>query len=233
MADQISKALAIVPHPDDAEFGCGGTVARWTAEGIKVVYVLCTNGDKGTSDLEMTPQKLAVAREKEQLAAARALGVEEVVFLRHPDGELEDTKEFRGEIVKEIRKHRPDVVLAPDPWRRTAYFHRDHRIAGQVALDAVYPYARDHLHYQEHMAQGLKPHKVAYIYLWGSEEPDTFIDITQTIDKKLQSLGCHKSQSFLNPGSGFEERVREWAKNMGRPGNCRYAEGFRRIELRR
>ena len=184
MFDRPERAMLVIPHPDDAEGGVGGTVAKWVAEGTEVVFVLCTNGDKGTSDPEMTTEKLGAIREKEQAAAAECLGVKEVIYLRYGDGELDDTAKFRGELVRAIRKHRPDVVFCTDPFRQTFYLHRDHRISGQVTLDAVFPYARDFLHYNEHIQEGLETHKVGDILMWGTEHPDTFIDITDTIDNK-------------------------------------------------
>ena len=130
--------LIITAHPDDAEFGVAGTVARWTREGKQVVYVVCTNGDKGTSDRSLKPEQLAEIRKKEQEAAAKVLGVSEVRFLGYPDQELEDTSEFRKELVRMIRIYRPKIVVTSDPYRRYLW-HRDHRIAGQVTLDAVFP----------------------------------------------------------------------------------------------
>ena len=136
------SALVVIPHPDDGEIGCGGTTAKWIREGCKVFYLLCTNGDKGSDDRGITSASLAKVRSEEQLAAADSLGVEEVIMLGYPDGELEDTKQFRGEVVKAIRRFRPDVVICPDPFRMTPYWHRDHRICGQVTVDAIFPYAR-------------------------------------------------------------------------------------------
>ena len=137
-----ADVMVITPHADDAEGGVGGTVARWTREGKSVVYVVCTNGDKGTSNPEIRPAELAEIREKEQLAAAEILGVREVIFLRYPDQGLEDTPEFRKDLVRQIRKYRPDLVVTVDPYRRYMW-HRDHRITGQVVLVAIFPYARD------------------------------------------------------------------------------------------
>ncbi|MDO8567078.1 MAG: PIG-L family deacetylase, partial [Dehalococcoidales bacterium] len=148
-----ADVLVVSPHPDDAEFGAAGTVARWTREGREIVYVICTSGDKGTSDRSIKPEALVKMREKEQLAAAKVLGVREVVFLRYPDQGLEDTSAFRKEIVRQIRLFRPDTVMTADPYRRYIG-HRDHRIAGQVTLDAVYPYARDHLAYPDLIQEG-------------------------------------------------------------------------------
>jgi len=159
MSVKKADILVVSPHPDDSEFGAAGSVARWTREGKAVVYVICTSGDKGTSDFNVDPKKLARTREKEQRCAAKVLGVREVIFLRHEDQSLEDTPEFRKEIVRMIRLYRPDIVVSADPYRRYIW-HRDHRITGQVVLDAVFPYARDHLAYPDLLAEGLLPHKV-------------------------------------------------------------------------
>ncbi|MDZ4246157.1 MAG: PIG-L family deacetylase, partial [Dehalococcoidia bacterium] len=136
--------MVITPHPDDAEFGVAGTVAHWVREGKSVVYVVCTNGDKGTSDRSLKPEELARIRQKEQLAAAKLLGVKDVIFMGYPDQSLEDTPEFRKELVRLIRTYRPLIVVTADPYRRYLW-HRDHRITGQAVLDAVFPHARDHL----------------------------------------------------------------------------------------
>lgn len=223
--------MLVIPHPDDAEGGVGGTVAKWVAEGTEVVFVLCTNGDKGTSDPEMTTEKLGAIREKEQAAAAECLGVKEVIYLRYGDGELDDTAKFRGELVRAIRKHRPDVVFCTDPFRQTFYLHRDHRISGQVTLDAVFPYARDFLHYNEHIQEGLDTHKVGDILMWGTEHPDTFIDITDTIDNKINALKKHASQ-VAGSGRDVDRFVKVNAQNQGQMANMPYAEGFKRIRFR-
>ena len=132
--------MVVTPHPDDAEFGVAGTVARWTSNGKEVVYVVCTNGDKGSDDVTMKPEVLSKVRQEEQRAAAKLLGVREVIFLDHPDQGIEDTPEFRKEIVRLIRIYRPGTVVTADPYRRYVW-HRDHRIVGQVTLDAVFPFA--------------------------------------------------------------------------------------------
>ena len=231
MFDRPERAMLVIPHPDDAEGGVGGTVAKWVAEGTEVVFVLCTNGDKGTSDPEMTTEKLGAIREKEQAAAAECLGVKEVIYLRYGDGELDDTAKFRGELVRAIRKHRPDVVFCTDPFRQTFYLHRDHRVSGQVTLDAVFPYARDFLHYNEHIQEGLETHKVGDILMWGTEHPDTFIDITDTIDNKINALKKHASQ-VAGSGRDVDRFVKVNAQNQGQMANMPYAEGFKRIRFR-
>ena len=159
MTTKPAQVMVVTPHPDDAEYGVAGTVARWVSEGREVIYVVCTNGDKGASDTDMKPEELARIREGEQMAAASLLGVREVIFLRHPDQGLEDTPEFRKELVRLIRMYRPETVVTADPYRRYVW-HRDHRIVGQVILDAVFPYARDRLSYPDLIEEGLYPHKV-------------------------------------------------------------------------
>lgn len=229
--DRPERALVVTPHPDDAEGGCGGTIGRWVREGTRVAVVLCTNGDKGTEDREMSPERLAATRETEQADASRTLGVEEVIYLRNPDGGLEDTYEFRGQLVRALRSFKPDVVLCPDPHRRTFYLHRDHRICGMVTLDAVFPYARDHLHYPEHSREGLETHKVGDVLLWATEEPDTWIDVTETVDLKIESLTKHASQ--ISSAREVDEWVKNDARAMGKMAEMEYAEAFRRIAIRR
>ncbi len=227
------RALAITPHPDDAEIGAGGTLSKWIKAGAEVTLVVCTNGDKGSEDRGMTSPRLAAIREKEQQAAADFLGFKEVIFLGHPDGELDDTREFRGELVREVRRSRPDVVLTCDPHRKTFYLHRDHRITGQVAMDAVFPYARDHLSYPEHKEFGLEPHKTAMLYLWASDEPDTHIDIGEFLQKKIDSLKHHKSQIAAERAADFTKFLMDSAKRAGSHNGVEAGESFRVIEMRR
>jgi LmbE family N-acetylglucosaminyl deacetylase len=189
----VADILVISPHPDDAEFGIAGTVSRWTREGRRVVYVLCTDGDKGTSDRRMTPERLSEIRRHEQRAAARVLGVREVLFLGYPDQGLEETDEFRKHLVRLIRTYKPQTMATTDPYRRYLW-HRDHRIVGQVVMDAVFPYARDHMAYPDLLAEGLEPHKVREVLFWAAEDINYRTDITDTFDIKLEALRCHKSQ---------------------------------------
>jgi len=222
-------AMVITPHADDAEFGVAGTVARWVRDGKKVVYVVCTNGNKGSNDPKMKPQKLAEIRRKEQLAAAKLLGVEKVEFLGHNDQSLEETPEFRKEIVRLIRTYRPDVVATTDPYRRYIW-HHDHRITGQVVLDAVFPYARDRMAYPDLIKEGLQPHKVKELLFWGAEEPNYFSDITDTYDIKVAALRCHHSQvgHFSKEWSDFlRQRYAGFAKGKG----FELAEAFYRAEV--
>ena len=229
--DERTPVMVVTPHPDDAEGGAGGTIARWTAQGRKVVLVVCTNGDKGTSDRSIASDALAQIREKEQRAAAKVLGIAEVVFLGFPDQGLEDSAEFRERIVRQIRVHRPETVVTMDP-NREYIRHRDHHMTGRVTLDAVFPYARDHLVYPEHLREGLEPHKVKQVYLWGSDEPDTFLEITDTFDVKRDALYCHASQVGERTEEG-EARARERHASIGKKIGVPLAEQFKLIELGR
>jgi len=226
----IAQVMVVTPHPDDAEYGVAGTVARWIREDKKVVYVVCTNGDKGANDANIKPEELAKIREKEQKAAARSLGVKEVIFLRHPDQGLEDTPEFRKELVRLIRMYRPDIIVTADPYRRYVW-HRDHRITGQVTLDAIFPYARDHLSYPDLIEEGLYPHNVREILLWASEDVNYRSDITQTFHLKLEALRCHQSQVGHTPPQKLEEKLRERHKEMARGEGFQLAEAFHRVEI--
>jgi len=222
-------AMVISPHADDAEYGIAGTVAKWTREGKDVIYVVCTNGNKGSNDPKMKPEKLAEIREQEQLAASKLLGVKEVVFLRHEDQTLEDTPEFRKEIVRLIRKYRPEIVATSDPYRRYIW-HHDHRVTGQVVLDAVFPDARDYWAYTDMIEQGLEPHKVKEILFWGAEEPNYFSDITDTFETKMAALHCHHSQvgHFSGEWDDFlRQRYEKFAEGKG----FKLAEPFYRVEI--
>lgn len=222
-------ALVITPHADDAEYGIAGTVAKWTQQGKGVVYVVCTNGNKGSNDPQMSPEKLAHIREQEQLAAAKLLGLDDVVFLRYEDQALEDTPEFRKELVRLIRTYRPELVATSDPYRRYIW-HRDHRITGQVVLDAVFPYARDRWSYPDLIEQGLEPHKVKEVLLWGAEEPNYFSDITDTFEVKMAALRCHHSQVGHFPKEWYEflrQRYEKFAEGKG----FALAEAFYRVEI--
>ena len=230
-----ARALVITPHPDDSELGCGGAVVTWIKQGTEVVYLLCTNGDKGSSDPEMTSPKLAELRKIEQQKAAEILGVLEVVRLDYEDGSLEDTPFFRGQIVKVIRRFKPDVVLFTDPLRTGFYLHRDHRMCGQVLLDAAFPFARDRLHYPEHLTEeSLQTHKVADILFWGAEDIDTYIDITDSINQKITSLEKHASQVGSDIGKYLKDSsMRTASKWESKDSSVVYAEGFRRVQIRR
>jgi LmbE family N-acetylglucosaminyl deacetylase len=222
--------MVISAHPDDSEFGAAGTVAKWAREGKQVVYAVCTSGDKGTSDRSLTPEVLSRLREKEQMTAAERLGVQEVIFLKYADQCLEETPEFRKKIVRLLRLYRPEIVVTSDPYRRYIW-HRDHRIAGQVVMDAVFPYARDHLAYPDLLSEGLEPHKVKELWFWGTEDINYRSDITETFASKLDALRCHESQvkQFSNPS--LEERIRQRCTDMAEGEEFALAEAFHKVML--
>ena len=189
------RVLVITPHPDDAEVWAGGVIAKWVRAGAAVHYVLCTDGGKGSDDPAARPAELSAARIREQRVAADILGAAGVVELGRPDGELEDTADFRKDLVRQIRLVKPDVVLTTEPYRRNMQWHRDHRIAGQVALDAVFPYARDHLHFGDLFTnEGIEPHKTGVIMFWGSENPNVFVDIGADFETKVAAALAHRTQ---------------------------------------
>ena len=232
-AEDLSRSttpvLVVTPHPDDAESGAGATIVKWARQGRDIVLVVCTNGDKGSSDPEMTSPKLAAIREAEQREAAEVLGVSEVVFLRHTDQHLADTYELREQISREIRRHTPHTVLTIDP-NRPYIRHEDHYVCGRVTLNCVFPYARDRMAFPKLIEEGLEPHKVREVYLWGSLDPDTFLDVTDTFDAKLDALSRHRSQV----GQGWElreVRARTRYAEVGKRIGATYAEAFKRVEI--
>ena len=222
-------AMVIVAHPDDAEFMCGGSVAKWCAQGWTVYYVLATSGDKGTHDSALTGQELAAIREQEQRDACRVLGAKDVIFLGLPDGFLQADVEFRGEIVKVLRKYRPDVVVTWDGFRK-GFNHSDHRAVGIAVRDALYPAVRDHLYYPEHAANGLEPHQVNEMLLAGSDEPDYHVDIGAHLETKLQAVLCHRSQL----GERTREQIEKtWRERMQAARREPMTESFKRVSIRR
>lgn len=233
MAERIERVLVVTAHPDDSEFGAGGTVAKLVREGKQVVYCILTNGNKGSADRGMTGEQLVKIREEEQRSAARALGVETVDFLGFPDCELEDTRQSRMAVTASIRRHRPDLLITQNP-NRTKLLgasHRDHRIAAGIALDCVYPLARDHMAFPELIAQGLEPHKVKEVHMMWWEQPELIVDISETMDLKIKALACHVSQ--MKDMAGVEKRVRERGAELGKPKGYAYAETFDRIVIER
>lgn len=229
------RVLVIVAHPDDPEFGAAGTVAGWAAEGAEVTYVIVTDGSKGSAEKEMTREKLVALREEEQRKAADAVGVSRVVFLRQPDGEIENNDHLRELLVRQIRTYKPDVLVTHDPTSRIvggAYLnHRDHRTVGDAALDAVFPLARDRLNYPEHEAEGLEPHKTLDVFLIFSDQPNYWVDISAHIEEKIASLQAHFSQ--VGDREEFPEMIRERARNSAIKVSFEYGEQFRRIQLNR
>jgi LmbE family N-acetylglucosaminyl deacetylase len=223
-------ALVVTAHPDDAEFAVAGSVARWTRQGNEVAYVICTNGDKGTSDRSIAPEELAVIRKKEQLDAATVLGVREVEWLGFPDQGLEDNTELRKMVVRMIRKYKPKVVVTSDPYRRYLW-HRDHRIIGQVVVDAVFPYARDHLAYPDLLEEGFEPHKVEELLFWAAEDLNHRIDITETFDVKMAALRCHKSQVGHRTTEELEDVMKKRYRDFAKDEPFELAEAFHRIKI--
>ena len=212
--------MAIGAHPDDVELGAGGTLARWSQLGAVVTVVVCTDGGAGSPHPGMAPKAVTECRRKEQKAAADDLGVRHLVMLGNADGGLQDSNDFRGALVELVREHRPEVVLTHDPHARNRFIHRDHRITGQVALDAIYPYARDPLHYPHQITAGLCVHRVDRCLLWDSDNPNAIIDIAATLETKGQALGRHASQlngivGDTNPVAWLRQRGREAAAGSG------------------
>ncbi len=193
-----SRAMVIMAHPDDPEFFSGGTIATWCAAGTEIIYLILTNGNKGSDDPALTPEKLAALRQEEQQAAATLLGVKHVIFFDEPDGELQPTLNLRKRIVAEIRRYQPEVIITLDP---TRYFyqglyinHADHRAAGEVTIDAVFPAARNRMYHPELLYDGLEPHAVKEVYLAGCLQPNRWVDISTVFDTKLKAIQCHTSQ---------------------------------------
>jgi LmbE family N-acetylglucosaminyl deacetylase len=231
-SDGRERVLVVLAHPDDPEYFCGGTVARWASEGRAVTYCLVTSGDKGADGQEVDPRDLARRREGEQQAAADVLGVAEVVFLRRQDGTLEPDMDLRRDIVRVIRQVAPDTLVTCDPTtlfpRRTRINHADHRAVGMATVDAVYPAAGSALFFPELLAEGLKPHKVRTIYLAGSQDADTAIDVTDFVERKLEALRCHASQ--IEDTDELAPRIRERMRDPDSPDAApRYLEHFHRL----
>lgn len=230
--DELQRAMVVFAHPDDAEFGSAGTIAKLARDGKEAVYVVVTDGSKGSSEPDMTPERLIETREKEQRDAAKVLGVKEVEFLGFPDGMLEPTMEVRKAITASIRKHKPDLVIAQSPIRDLSMGvfvqHPDHLAAAEATFAAVYPCARDRMTFPELLAQGLEPHAVRELWVAGTSKPDHFIDITLTLEAKIQALLAHASQV----GDRVREMIPERAKSIGEPHGMEYAEGFHRIQIR-
>ncbi len=230
------RVLVVLAHPDDPEFFCGGTIARWAASGREITYCLLTRGDKGADDDSLSTQELAEIRETEQRSAAKVLGVHEVMFLKELDGFVLPTLDLRRDIVRVIRQVKPKVVITCDP---TNFFpsnyyinHADHRAAGQVTLDAVYPAARSALYFPAlSQEEGLQPYKVREVYVAGAQHPNITVDITQYFNQKVAALNEHRSQ--IKDITALEERMRtRMLDPESPPDDPRYIEKFRRIELR-
>jgi LmbE family N-acetylglucosaminyl deacetylase len=226
------SALVIVAHPDDIEFSCAGTIARWVQAGARVCYVLCTSGDVGIAAAGMTKARATEIREAEQRAAAEVIGVNDVVFLREPDGMLQPTLELRKKLVREIRRFRPEVVINGDPtivWVGNDYInHPDHRAAATAGLDAIFPAAGQPNLFQELEEEGIQAFKPRKVYVTGWVQNELYVNISDTIDIKVQALRAHKSQmKDWDP----EPRIKEWAGERAKGKEMAYAEAFRVVTL--
>jgi LmbE family N-acetylglucosaminyl deacetylase len=241
MSDQDQRvAMVIVAHPDDAEFGCAGTMAAWAREGWDVYLVICTDAAAGGPDeaTDVTPparQLITAARKAEQYAAAEALGLRGVIFLDYPDGLLEPTIELRRELVRLLRRYRPTRVICQSPersWRPVmaiGRYHPDHLAAGQAALAAIYPGSQNSWDFPELLDEGLMPHKVREVFIMGAPELNHAVDITATIDVKLAALRAHDSQVGAR-FADLEPRLRERFAELGAPYGLPFAEVFHRTE---
>ena len=233
------RVLIVMAHPDDGEFGCGGTIARWASEGRDIHYCLVTDGQVGDAgDQEITSAQLTEVRQREARAAAQALGVRnDVIFLHYMDSRLEPTLEVRGAIARQIRRVRPDVVICQDPtvrWHGQGYInHPDHRAAGEATLAAIMPVASTRLAFPELTAEGLAPHNVREIFIAGTEHADRWVDIDGFLEQKVAGLRAHKSQMRdWDPA----EMVKRWAEENGSTArshghDIRYAEAYKYIKL--
>jgi LmbE family N-acetylglucosaminyl deacetylase len=224
--------MVIVAHPDDIEFGIAGSIARWTLEGEDVSYVMVTDGASGSNDPTVQRAALVETRRQEQMAAAALVGVEDVHFLGYPDGTLQHTLELRRDLTRLIRKLKPDRVITMDPtlifFDAGGYInHPDHRAAAEAAIYATFPSAETRPIFPELLSEGLEPHKVSELWLMFSEKPNTHIDITATIDRKIESLACHVSQI----GGQDLSFVRKWDADAGKQAGYEYAESFRVIRM--
>ena len=233
--DEIpERAMVVCAHPDDAEIGAGGTTSLWARNGCEISYVVCTTGSSGSNDESMTSDRIVDIRRQEQEEAADVIGVTNLVMLPYPDGMLETNREFLGDIVKAIRTYRPDAIFTHDPFRFDGFNHRDHRNTGITVQDAVYPYARDHLHFPEQLEEGLEPHIVSDVFFWHADEPNIVVDITTSIDNRIDALSKHSSQvPGLSRQSGSDRGIRDRARSVAEEFPFEYGEAFRRISARR
>jgi LmbE family N-acetylglucosaminyl deacetylase len=229
------RVLSIHAHPDDQEFTVAGTLARWARAGSEIVTICLTRGDAGSNRFtppDMTRPRLAKIREEEQRAACRVLGVKDVVFLDYEDGVLVPSIEMRRDLTRLVRRYRPDTVVCGDPSMRfygNRYMnHPDHRVAADVALDAVFPSAETRFIFPELLEEGLPPHHVREVWLHGSARSDTFVDIAATLPVKVQALREHKSQMGAWDPTPM---IKTWARQQGQPRRLRAAEAFRRMVL--
>ncbi len=238
-APTVERILVVAAHPDDVDFGCAGSTARWTADGLEVHYCICTDGDAGGSDESLTRAEMARVRRAEQTAAAACVGVSELHWLGHPDGRLYVTHELRRDISRVIRQVRPQRVVIQSPERnleRIYASHPDHIAAGEAALAAVYPDARNPFAHPELLEnERLEPWTVAEVYVMGPAAGDTYVDVTDTIDRKLAALASHVSQMTQRDPAEMATMIKGWAAHVAAEGGLpegRLAEGFKRVDTR-
>ncbi len=234
---EYSRAMVVMAHADDAEFSSSGTVARWCHDGWEVVYVLCTDGSKGSSDPEATQKQLSETRRQEQLEAGKVLGLKDVVFLDYEDSKLQPTLELRRDISREIRRHKPDILVCMYPMRNLSgdwgLGHPDHMASGEAALSAVYPTARDRLTFPELLDEGSEPHKVSEVWIVGHPEPDHRVDVTEHTDTALAALKKHTSQLGDWGDDKLSEFFRKWRRDRSVGTGMQYSEEFKRIVVDR
>jgi LmbE family N-acetylglucosaminyl deacetylase len=233
LLEPLERALVIFSHPDDAEFSAAPAIAALTARGVKVDYVVTTDGGKGTEDPAVTPEMLAATRIAEQRAAADVLGIGEIVHLGYPDGYLTPSLDLRRDIVRQIRRFRPELVIAQNWQRRDDgnpfIAHPDHLATGEATLAAVYPAARDRLNFPELLDEGLEPWKVRQVLVTGVERPNLWLDVSATFELGLRALQCHVSQ--FDEWEEVEARVRERVAEVGKPVGLPLAQAFLSIDL--
>jgi LmbE family N-acetylglucosaminyl deacetylase len=231
----VARILCIEAHPDDAEFTIAGSVAKWAREGREVVFCLVTSGSAGTNEHTPDNTGLVPVRERESWDAAKILGVNDLVFLGYQDGTVEPTIALRRDLTRVIRRHRPDLVVCGDPTVRyygNEYLnHPDHRAVASAALDAVFPSAETRSIFPELLAEGLEPHKVKEVLISGAQPPDTWIDVTETIETKCAALRAHVSQ--VSSGEWVGPLLQAWAATQGKRAGVKYAEAYRRMTLGR
>ena len=231
------QAMSIQAHPDDQDFTVAGTLAKWAKAGCQIVSVLITSGDSGSNSIEHNADykpKLAQLREDEQLAANKVLGIQQTVFLRYPDGELVATLELRKDLTRLIRQYKPDVVVTGDPsgwfYGNEYINHPDHRAAAEAATYAVFPSAGTRLIFPELLSAGFEPHEVKRLYIHGNEKPDTWVDIRETIDIKIEALKKHVSQGDTHDVDNW---MREWAREEGKDQGIEFSESYRVMILKK
>ncbi len=228
------RVLAVYAHPDDPEISAGGTLAHWAGEGAQVWVLITTRGEKGTTDPKADLDALAKRRIEETAAASDLLGLSGHFHFDYGDGEIVDDSRLREQIVRMVRTLKPDVVLCPDPtavFFGDSYFnHRDHRVTGWATLDAIAPAAGNPHYFPEHLSEEMAVHEVKTVYLSGTLEPNCWIDISKTLEKKIDALFCHQSQ-LVETGEWFREFLRERAEESGQAAGVPYAEGFRRLNF--